>query len=212
MQTWTTEQARSFLSVVSDDDLAAFWYLALYTGMRRGEMLALRWSDVDFQRGQLAVRRTLSRGEEGLVISEPKTKAGRRSIALPEPVIVALRAHRSQQLKRRLALGADWIDLDLVFDRGDGTIMHSNNVTHAFPRIVRRVNSTLPQDRQLPAIRLHDLRHTAATLMLANGEHPKIVQERLGHADISMTLNRYSHVTTDMQRDASDRLAKLLSG
>lgn len=100
----------------------------------------------------------------------------------------------------------------MVFERGDGTVLHSNNASHAFPRLVSRLNATLPANEQLPVIRLHDLRHTAATLMLANGEHPRIVQERLGHSDVAMTLNRYSHVTETMQRDASDRLAKLLSG
>lgn len=88
--------------------------------------------------------------------------------------------------------------------------MHPNNVTHAFPRLVQQINATRPAAARLPRLRLHDLRHTAATLMLANGEHPKIVQERLGHADISMTLGRYSHVTPDMQREAADRLARLL--
>lgn len=212
MQTWTAEQARTFLASVAHDDLAAFWCLALYTGMRRGEMLALHWADIDLERGSLAVRRTLSRGESGLVLGEPKTKAGRRSIALPMPAVAALKAHRARQLTRRLAFGADWQDNDLVFERGDGSILHSNNVTHAFPRIVRRLNTTLPKDQHLPVIRLHDLRHTAATLMLANGEHPKVVQERLGHSDIAMTLNRYSHVTMDMQREAADRLARLLGG
>ncbi|MEX1158558.1 MAG: tyrosine-type recombinase/integrase [Thermomicrobiales bacterium] len=98
----------------------------------------------------------------------------------------------------------------MIFERGDGTVMHSNNVTHAFPRRVRQLNATFSKDQQLPVIRLHDLRHTAATLMLANGEHPRIVQERLGHSDVAMTLNRYSHVTETMQRDAAGRLAKLL--
>jgi integrase len=170
--------------------------------MRRGEQLALRWADTDLERGTLAVRRNLARGADGLVFGEPKTKAGRRSITIPAPVVAALRAHRAKQNERRLQLGADWQDHDLVFDRGDGTVLHPNVVTKAFARHARRLG--------LPPIRLHDLRHTAATLMLANGEHPRIVQERLGHSDVSMTLGRYSHVTETMQREAADRLAALL--
>jgi integrase len=115
-----------------------------------------------------------------------------------------------RHLERQLSLDAEWQDNDPIFERGDRTVLHSHNITHAFPRLARRLNATLPKDQQLPVIRLHDLRHTAATLILANGEHPRIVQERLGHSDVSMTLNRYSHVTESMQRDAADRLAKLL--
>lgn len=210
MKTWTAAQARAFLQATASDELAAYWQLALYTGMRRGEMLALRWADVDFERGVVSVRRTLTRGEDGLVFGEPKSAAGRRSVAIPAAVVASLRAHRVKQLERRLALAAIWQDNDLIFERGDGTVLHSNNVTHAFPRLVRQLNATRPKDEQLPIIRLHDLRHTAATLMLANGEHPRIVQERLGHSDVSMTLNRYSHVTETMQRDAADRLARVL--
>lgn len=202
MRTWSADESRAFLAGTVDHDLAALWHLALYTGMRRGELLALRWQDVDLERGQLAIRRTLTRGADGLVFGEPKTKAGRRSIAIPAPIVAILKTHRARQAERRLQIGPAWHDDGLVFDRGDGTVLHPNVVTHSFPRLARRLG--------LPGIRFHDLRHTAATLMLANGEHPKIVQERLGHADISMTLGRYSHVTQDMQRDAADRLARLL--
>jgi integrase len=203
MKTWTAEQARAFLDVASGDDLAALWWLVLHTGLRRGELLALRWQDIDFERATLAIRRTLTRGMDGLAFGEPKSAAGRRSLALPAVCVDRLRAHRTQQLKRRLALGSDWQDTDLVFERGDGSLLHPNTMSSAFARLTKKAG--------LPRIRFHDLRHTAATLMLANGEHPKIVQERLGHSDMSMTLNRYSHVTMDMQREAADRLAKLLS-
>lgn len=210
LQVWTADQARAFLTATAGDELAAVWSLALYSGMRRGEMLALRWGDVDLDRGTVAVRRNLTRGADGLVFGEPKTKAGRRSIALPAPAVAALRAHKAQQNTRRLGAGEAWHDDDLVFDRGDGRVLHPNNITHGFTRAVKRYNEGRPKDERLPVIRLHDLRHTAATLMLALGEHPKIVQERLGHSDISMTLGRYSHVTMDMQRDAADRLGRLL--
>jgi integrase len=209
--TWTAEQALTFLAFTASDDLSAFWQLALYFGMRRGEMLTLPWADVDFERGAISVRRTLTRGEDGLMFGEPKSAAGRRSVAIPPALVASLGAHRARQAERRPRLGPAWQDHDLIFERGDGTVLHSNNVTHAFPRLVKGLNNTIPADEQLPVIRLHDLRHTTATLMLANREHPEFVQERLGHFGISMTLNRYSHVTMDMQREAADRLERLLA-
>lgn len=204
MKTWSLEQARTFLETTRTDDLAALWLLAIHTGMRRGEMLALRWDDVDFRKQTLAIRRTVTRGFDGIGFGEPKSAAGRRQLAIPAVCVDALRSHRARQNEQRLALGTAWNDLDLVFERGDGTILHPNIVSRRFKRIAADIG--------LPVIRFHDLRHTAATLMLANDEHPKIVQERLGHSDISMTLNRYSHVTMNMQREASDRLAAALTG
>jgi integrase len=201
--TWNANEARAFLAAAVGHDLVALFTLALHTGMRRGELLGLRWQDVDLDRGALAVRRTMTRGQDGLAFGEPKSAAGRRALALPAPCVDALRSHRVRQLERRLQLGAAWQDTDLIFERGDGTLLHPNTVTYAFQHVAAHAG--------VPRIRFHDLRHTAATLMLANGEHPKIVQERLGHADISMTLNRYSHVSMDMQRDAADRLAALLA-
>lgn len=203
MQTWTPDQTRAFLGIADTHDLRALWLLAVHTGMRRGELLALRWQDVDLDRASLAVRRTLTRGTGALTFGEPKSMAGRRSLALPTVCVDALRSHRIRQLERRLEFDGDWQDTDLIFERGDGSLLHPNTLLHAFERLIVAAG--------VPRIRFHDLRHTAATLMLANGEHPKIVQERLGHSDISMTLNRYSHVTMDMQRDAVDRLERLLS-
>ena len=203
MKTWTAEQAREFLSATTNDKLAALWRLVVLTGMRRGEILALKWADVDLGRGTLSVRRTLTRGADGIEFGEPKSKAGIRSIALPPSAVMALRVHRTDQLEHRLQLFGAWQDNDLVFERGNGIFLHPNVVSRRFQVISKQLG--------LPRIRFHDLRHTAATLMLANGEHPKIVQERLGHSDISMTLNRYSHVTMDMQREAADRLDAVLS-
>lgn len=199
MTTWTAAEVRTFLQASADDDLAALWRLALMTGMRRGELLALRWQDVNLDAGMLSVRRTVSRGKDGIVFGEPKTAKGKRRIELDSGCVEALRAHRKEQLKRRLMFGPAWEDTDLVFERGTGEVLHPNVLGSRFQTLVKAVG--------LPRIRLHDLRHTAATLMLENGAHPKIVQERLGHSDISMTLNRYSHVMPGMQRDVADRLA-----
>jgi integrase len=118
--------------------------------------------------------------------------------------VTALKRHRAQQAERRLGWGEAWHDTGLIFDRGDGSHLHHNTVRQAFKRHTTRLG--------LPVIRFHDGRHTAATLALADGQHPKIVQERLGHSDISMTLNRYSHVTMSMQREAAEGLERLLGG
>jgi integrase len=117
-------------------------------------------------------------------------------------MVAALRRHQAAQKRRRLQCGAAWQDTGLVFDRGDGRHLHHNVVRNTFKRAAARLG--------LPVIRFHDQRHTAATLALADGQHPKIVQERLGHSDVSMTLNRYSHVSMTMQREAADRLERLL--
>ena len=202
MKTWNSEQARAFVTGAAGHPLEALWFLALTTGMRRGELLALRWEDVDFERGTLSVRRTLTRGENGFVFGEPKTKAGTRAVALPISCVKILREHRRRQLETRMHLGPAWVDTDLIFERGNGELLHPNVAVRQFRRLTESLG--------LPVIRFHDLRHTAATLMLGDGVHPKIVQERLGHSDISMTLNRYSHVTMDMQREAADRIGRLL--
>jgi integrase len=204
LQTWTAGQACTFLDGTAGDALAALWRLALLTGMRRGELLAVRWQDVDLERGALAVPRTLTRGRQSLIFTEPKSAAGRRSLALPASCVAALRRYKAQQNERRLQWGDSWQDTDLLFDRGDGSPMQPAYLNKRFLLLAARLG--------LPRIRLHDLRHTSATLALADGVHPKILQERLGHSNVSMTLNRYSHVSMSMQRDAADRLDRALGG
>jgi integrase len=202
--TWNEQVSTTFLAVADGDELAALWRLALLTGLRRGEMFGLKWEDIDLTRGSLSVRRTLSRGNKGTyTFGMPKTAHGRRSIALPRSVVEALHKHRVRQIEHRLALGVAYQDQGLVFADAIGEPLHPNTVTYQFKRLCRLAG--------VPIIRIHDLRHTSATLMLANNVHPKIVQERLGHANISMTLDRYSHVTMDMQKDAADQLDDLLN-
>jgi integrase len=203
--TWNQQQAAAFLAVADEHELAALWRLALLTGMRRGEMLGLKWEDLDLGKGLLAVKRTLSRGTGGAyTFGTPKTAHGRRSIALPRSAVESLQKHRLQQLERRLESDTPYHDQGLVFANEMGEPLHPNSVAYQFKRLISQAG--------VPVIRIHDLRHTSATLMLANNVHPKIVQERLGHANISMTLDRYSHVTMDMQRDAADRLDDLVNG
>lgn len=202
--TWSSEEVTTFFAVADEHYLAALWRLALLTGMRRGELLGLKWEDLNIDQATLAVRRTLSRGQGGTwELGQPKTAAGRRSIALPASCVAVLRKHRPAQNAERLRLGEIWEDHGFVFTNRTGGPLHVNSLEHQFKKLIRETG--------LPKIRLHDLRHTSATLLLGQGVHPKIVQERLGHADISMTLNRYSHVTPDMQRLAADTLDEAFS-
>lgn len=205
MKVWTRAQAAAFLAVADEHEQAALWRLALLTGMRRGEILGLRWEDIDLRAGTLSVRRTCIRGTgNAYEFAQPKTAKGRRQISLTRSTVDALNRHRLRQVELRLRQGSAYQDEDLVFATPEGHPLHPNTLALHFSRLIEAAG--------VPRIRFHDLRHTSATLMLANGEHPKIVQERLGHADIGTTLNRYSHVTMDMQRDAADRLDKLMGG
>lgn len=197
MQTWSAGDAAKFLAAARGDELEAFWYLALTTGMRRGEMLGLRWSDIDFERSALSVRRSLSRGATSrLEAGEPKTAAGRRRIALPANTLDKLKKHRTKQKAIWLAVGEGYADRELVFATVNGTPIHPNTLARAFTKLIAKAG--------VSKIRFHDLRHTSATLLLASGEHPKVVQERLGHSSITETLDRYSHVSADMQQRAAE--------
>lgn len=198
MKTWSAEEASAFLEQAVDHPLEALWKLALSTGMRRGEMVGLRWQDVDLERGVLSVRHTLVQGPgKAWESSTPKTKAGRRSIALGTEMVDALKRHRDRQ---RLARTPN--PMGLVFITTQGRPIHQNTINGQLARLTALA--------KVPTIRFHDLRHTCATLLMANGVHPKMVQERLGHSAISITLDRYSHVTESMQQPAADKIDDLL--
>jgi integrase len=175
------------------------------TGLRRGEALGLAWSSVDLEAGRLSVSRTLVNldGDEP-VWSDPKTARGRRSIALDPSTVAALRALRVGQAQERLLMGAGHIDHDLVFARPDRRPWHSERFSRTFGEQVSR--------HGLPALSVHGLRHSWATLALSSGVHPKVVQERLGHSTIGITLDVYSHVMPSMEIDAADRVAALILG
>jgi integrase len=200
----TPEQSQELLSVARGDPFYALYVLALTTGMRSGEMLALKWADVDLRSSRLHVRRTVQSIGGAWVFGEPKTAKGRRTIALPSMAVEALREHRTAQLEARLAAGPLWEDLDLVFPNHSGRPLQRQNVQRmSFKPLLKRAG--------LPNIRFHDLRHSAATLLLTLGEHPKVVQERLGHATIAITMDIYSHVMPDMQRGAATKLDALFA-
>ena len=197
MKTLSTEQARALLVAARGDRLEALYVLALTTGMRQGELLALRWRDVDLERGTLSVTGTLgwSKGA-GLTISEPKTARSRRQLQLAAMAVTALRQHRASQAAEILA-AVTWDQAaDLVFLNQAGRPMQASN-------LLRRSFFPLLASAGLPRIRFHDLRHTAATLLLARGVHPKIASEMLGHATVAFTLDVYSHVTETLQREAA---------
>lgn len=205
MKTWTAAELRAFLDHVHGDRLYVGWLLAATTGMRRGEVLGLRWQDVDLDAARLAVRQTLVMVEgKRPEMSRPKTQRSRRTIDLDEDVVAALRSWRTRQAQDRLRWGELWQDLGLVLTREDGSWVAPHGWTVAFDRHVTAAG--------LSRIRLHDLRHTHATLLLADGESPKVVSERLGHTSTAFTLDVYAHVTPGMQADAARRFSRIVSG
>jgi integrase len=202
MQVFTPEQARQFLEAIKGNRLEAFYVLALNTGMRLGELLGLKWREVDLDAGTVQVQESLKKAESGHVLGKPKTAGSRRKVMLTPTAVAALRAHRTRQLAERLQSPL-WYDNDLVFTNAVGNTLCPTNV-------YRRGFKPLLRTAGLPMIRLHDLRHTAATLLLLSGVHPKVVSEMLGHSSINITLNLYSHVLPDIQASATSAMERLL--
>jgi integrase len=184
------EQVRALFEAAREDRLEALYVLAVTAGLRRGELQGLKWEDLDLEAGTLQVRRTLSEPKGGYIFEAPKSGKG-RSIRLTQRATAALREHRKRQLEERMRLGTLWQDYDLVFSSGTGTPVSGGNLNRAFKALLKRAG--LPQ-----TFRFHDMRHTCATLLLRQGVNPKFVQELLGHRDVSLTLNTYSHVLPDM--------------
>jgi integrase len=202
MRTWTGRQVAGFLDFVGSDRLFCLWRVAFFTGMRRGELLGLRWRDVDLDGAALSIQQTYIRGAEGLGYGAPKTAKGRRRITLDAETVGILRAQKRAQATLRIRAGSIWKDNDLVFAREDGSPIDPDVVSTQFYRLTARAG--------LPRIRLHDIRHTHATLLLMAGVHPKVVSERLGHSSILITLDTYSHVLPGLQEDAVDRFAAVV--
>ena len=204
MQPLHPVQARALLEAARGERLEALYALALTTGMRQGELLGLKWEDVDMEAGTLQVRRTLSTATGGgFNFNPPKTARSRRSIRIPELALSSLKRHRKSQLEERMKLAGLWKDHDLVFTTGIGTPMsRADLITRSFKPLLRRAD--------LPDIRFHDLRHTCATLLLSRGVHAKLVQELLGHATIAVTLDTYSHVLPGMGDGLADTMDEAL--
>lgn len=202
----TVEQARTFLEAVRGHRLEALFVVAIATGLRQGELLGLQWDDVDFEGKRLAVRRALQRLGGVATFVEPKTARSRRTIALPPVALVQLLA---QQVRHTQAAGdhkgeGRWNPFGLVFPSVDGTPLDAPNVTHTFQKVLREAG--------LPRVRFHDLRHTCASLLLAQGANMRVIMEQLGHSQISLTMNTYSHVMPEAMQDAAERMERILTG
>jgi integrase len=200
------EQARRLLKAAEGDRFEALYVIALTTGMRLGELLALKWADVDLKAGTLQVRRSVRRlPKRGFVEERPKSETSRRGLTLPPAALVALERHRERQVFERKAASTAWNDLGLVFCNTVGGYVEVGNLKRrSYWPILDRAG--LPR-----STRLHDLRHTVASLMLDLDENLKVVQEQLGHADISTTANIYGHLSARKKREAALRLGALLS-
>lgn len=198
-------EACAFLDAAKDsgDRFEPLYVLAITTGLRRGELLGLRWDVVDLQRGTLRVGRALVREGGRHLLGETKTRRGRRQVNLTPRTVAALKAHRKRQLERKVKLARLYKDHGLIFPSETGTPVNPEN-------LVKRSFKPLLKKAGLPEIRFHDLRHTCATLLLGRGVHPKIVQELLGHATIAMTLDNYSHYLPSMGDQASGAMGDAL--
>jgi integrase len=198
------EQARAFLRAAHGDRLEALYVLAVSTGMREGELLGLRWDDIDLKSGKLSVQRSLTITKDGPSFTPTKRSKSRRSIKLTIRAIEALKHHKAAQNEQRLELGSLWHDHGLIFTNQSGKSMHPWVMTTSFKKILKKAN--------LPDITFHAAtRHTAATLLFGKGTHPKLVQELLGHATISITLDTYSHVLPGMGDQTAAAMDAVLS-
>jgi integrase len=204
LTTWSSDELKAFLAVAAESRLGYAFTVLATTGMRRGEALGLRWRDVDFDAMQIAVVQTLSVVDGDVLIGKPKTAGSRRTVYVGDTTIRALRRQRKQQAAEQLAAGSAWDgDNGLVFRDELGAAEHPSRFSRHFRQLVAQA--------ALPPIRLHDLRHTNATLSLKAGVHPKVVSERLGHASIAITLDLYSHVTPGISREAADVVESMMT-
>lgn len=204
MQTWTPDELRVFLAAMTPHRLYAAYLLAVSTGMRRGEVLGLRWRDISFDNRRLAVRQTITSVNYQLDFGTPKTKRGRRSVALDSVTVEALQAHQRRQLAERQLVEPDYQNLDLVFAKPDGTPIHPDFFSQTFDRTVARLDLT--------RIRFHDLRHTHATLGLSAGVPAKIMSDRLGHSTVAFTQDRYMHAIPQLEEETAEQMGLLIFG
>lgn len=199
---WTPSQLGRFLDVAQSDRLYALWHLVAHRGLRRGEACGVEWQDIDLGTGMLTVCRQLVQDGWDVVETKPKSEAGNRSVALDAGTVAALQAHRRAQMEDRLAWGPAWGETGKVFVREDGSTLHPAMVTGRFYAMV--------EETGLPPIRLHDLRHGAASLMLAAGVPMKVVQETLGHSSSAITADTYTSVFPTVAAEAAEAAAALV--
>jgi integrase len=202
MMTWDAEQLRSFFEQTTEDRLFPVWRLTAMSGMRRGEVLGLRWEDLDAKSMMVTIKRQWKRGEDGFVLAPPKTNRGRRTIDIETETVAVLKGWRRAQLEERMGFEGAWHESAFMFTRADGRAHDPDVVSQRFDRLVLRAG--------LPRVRFHDLRHTHATLLLLAGVPPHVVSIRLGHRSVAFTSQQYAHVLPQQQADAVERLANIL--
>ena len=198
-------EARKLLEAARGNRLEALYVLAIHTGMRRGELLGLKWKDLDLENATVRVRRTLTRVDGGrrLALGEPKTKKSRRTVRLTQGAVETLKSHRAGQAEERLRAGTLYEDKDLVFASGGGGFVNPSNLRQrSFAPLLERAG--------LAQITFHDLRHTCASLLFQRNVHPKFVQELLGHASVAITLDTYSHMLPGMGGEAAEAIGEAL--
>ncbi|GMA50722.1 site-specific integrase [Alicyclobacillus contaminans] len=205
MKVWTKEQVQKFIKTSSEDSLYHVFLLLLTTGMRVGEVLGLRWQDVDLDNARLTVRQQISFIRGGHVFQQPKTKSGNRTIPIPQQVVHVLKQVKRDQEEKQRLFGDDYrMDLDLVCCTDKGTPLYHGNFTARWNALIEKAG--------VPRIRIHDARHTHASLLLQQGINPKVVAERLGHANVSITLDTYTHLLPGIQERAVDTFANEIFG
>jgi integrase len=196
------EEARRFLEAIRGHRLEALFTVALALGLRQGEALGLRWEDIDFADGTLRVRNQLQRINRKLTLVPPKTAKSRRTLVMPGLIVESLREHEKRQLAEKIWAGSSWAESDLVFANRIGGPTQARRVIEQFHAVLGRAN--------IRQIRFHDLRHSCATLLLVQGVSPRVVMEVLGHSEIALTMNAYSHVVPELQREAAERMQAIL--
>lgn len=204
---WDTEDADKVLDRIKDMTIYLPVLLSLTTGMRRGEVCGLKWDNVNLENKVIYIKKQLQKIDGNLQLVHPKTKGSIRKIVLLDYIIPILKNERKKQLENKLLLGKEYKNENFVYQQVDGSPYDPEYVTRNFNRIINKVSKEL----NIKRIRFHDLRHTHATLLLKAGVNPKIVSERLGHSNISITLDTYTHVLPDMQKEAAEKLNNLLS-
>ena len=201
-EVYDTKMIHKLLDVSYGTEMYLPVLLLVTAGLRRGELLALRWEDVDFKNNILKIRRNMVCGEKDAIIKSPKTESGIRDIHLGEDVMKVLKAERVKYMEDALSYGAGFQNLGFVIRQEDGSPMKPDSMTRKWTRFIEREG--------LPKIRLHDLRHSNATALIQAGVNPKVVQQRLGHSDVNITLNTYTHVLPEMDVEAAEKLDAIM--